>query len=250
MRDDARIAKLLGQLRDAVAERITELNRSLEAGERTVAAQVGQRKQLASQLQLPERLLKIYNEVKHYPHWVRNCPANVSPLITNVDVVEEGSRDKKVTVRFSLKSRRYSFLFDERYSSEVEGLYAWLTLSGVSGEALFRSYMSKGYWGEYENGDTSAFVPGDWVLDFMELSESVAAIGIERDRTYRLSQIESQKRDFGLGVSESEVQKLQATLGSYGIGEEYRSADTAARAMGRWLRRLFGRRHDDVSKAT
>src|SRR5438093_13420715 len=109
MRDDARIAKLLGQLRDAVAERITELNRLLEARERTVAAQVGQRKQLAAQLQLPERLLKIYNEVKHYPHWVRNCSANVSPLITNVDVVEEGTRDKKVTVRFSLKSRRYSF---------------------------------------------------------------------------------------------------------------------------------------------
>src|SRR5438034_5125289 len=117
MRDDARIAKLVRQLRDAVAKRITEFKE-----ERAVAAQVKQRKQLASQLQLSERLLTIYKEVKDYPRrrWARNNPADVGPLITDVDVVEEEDRSGgRTTVRFSLKSRCYSFLFDIRYSSPV-----------------------------------------------------------------------------------------------------------------------------------
>lgn len=243
MRDDDRIVKLLGQLRDAVAKRITDLNRSLEAEEQAVAARVEERKQLAGQLQLPGRLRTIYNEVKYYPHRAQSRPMDVCPLITDVEVREESIH--KATIRFSLKNRYYSFLFDEKELSVegYEGYSASLTLGGANGEALFQwlwlSSMSRSLMEEYGMGETRGFVPGDWVLDFMELSEAIATIAIERNRRDRLSQIENQKKDFGLGVPKSEVQKLRATLGSHGIGEEHRSAGTAARATGRWLRRLF-----------
>src|SRR5262249_34392355 len=72
---------------------------------------------------------------------------------------------------------------------------------------------------KYETGETVGFVPGEWVLDFLELSESIATIDMERNRRHRLSEIERQKRDFGLGVSESEVQKLQEALDHDGSGK-------------------------------
>lgn len=107
-------------------------NRPLEAEERSITARVEQRKQFAQRLRLPERLLAIYDEVKYYPHWVRNNPADVCPLITDLKVVNE-SFYEKVTIQFSLKSRRYSFFFDEHLA---ERFYARLTLSGVNGEVL------------------------------------------------------------------------------------------------------------------
>src|SRR5262245_40277141 len=238
MRDDDQIARLLVQLRNAVAERTTKLNQPLEAEERAVATRVEQRKQLAQQLQLPKRLLTIYNEVQFYPHWTRNNPVDVSPLVVDVDVIqkEKGRSDKITTVKFSLKGPRYSFLLNESYSYETEGYYASLTLSGVNSEALFQLRMSKHVsdW-KYETGETVGFVPGEWVLDFLELSESIATIDMERNRRHRLSEIERQKRDFGLGVSESEVQKLQETLGIHRIVEER----TIGGVLGGWWRRLF-----------
>lgn len=98
-------------------------------------------------------------------------------------------------------------------------------------------------------GGTEAFVPGDWVLDFMELSAAIATIDLERERRYRLSQIERQKQDFGLDVPESEMQKLQATLGSRGIEEDHRSAGATTSASP-WLRRLFRWRHYGGSERT
>ena len=255
MRDDDRIAKLLGQLRDAVSERITALNRSLEAEQQSVAARVEQRKQLAWQLQLPERLFTIYKEVKYYPHWARNSPADVCSLITDIAVNEESVR--KVQVRFFLKSDRYSFAFEEHESSapgDYDTYYASLTLAGSNGDALFKERMSRHadqYWsGNYRISDIDALVPGDWVLNFIELSEAITTITMERGHRYRLSEIERQKRDFGLSSPDSELHKLQATLDKHSMPEDHHSTGTRVQATGGWFRRLFGRHPDDKSEAT
>jgi hypothetical protein len=115
MHDDTKIARLLGQLNHAVQAQITELNGTVKAEEETMAARVQGRKQLAMQLQLSQKLLTIYEDVKYYPAWTQNDPTGVCPSVNDLEVNEE-SLDL-VTVRFSLNNRRYSLVFDGHWYS-------------------------------------------------------------------------------------------------------------------------------------
>ena len=106
MGDNDQIAKLLGQLRNAMAERIVGLNRSLEAEEQSVTARVEQRKHLVWQLQLPNRLFTIYLEVEHFPVWAQTRPKHVCSLITEID-----AREKRETRSYQIEKQvQYTLL--------------------------------------------------------------------------------------------------------------------------------------------
>jgi hypothetical protein len=157
MSDDDQVVKLLGQLRDAVTRRIARLNRVLETEQQAITARVEQRKQLAWQLQLPNRLFTIYEEVQYYPHWARNCPENVCSLITEIDVKEKretGFYHIEKQVRFFLKGQCYLLVFEERLSSlpEDDACYGSLTLAGNSGHVLFKERMTR-YGGNHRISD-------------------------------------------------------------------------------------------------
>jgi hypothetical protein len=259
--DDDKVAKLLGQLRDAVAERIAGLNRPLIAEEQAITAQVERCKQFACQLQLPSRLFAIYREVVNYHFWAREHPENVCSLITEVTVRKNravGWYRVEEQVQFSLKSHRYSFLFEEKRGSSMPGdddtLYASLTLAGSNNnDVLFQERMrSLGGLGwnvhKLDVSSINSFVPGEWVVDFIELSEAIAGLTLERDHRNRKSEIERQRQDFGLNLPDAELHKLQVVLGERSSTEDPRSTVTSVHTIMHWLRQLFGRYHSDRSQ--
>lgn len=242
MSNDTRLEEALLGLRRAVSDRLARMRQPLDAQDAEVTAAVEERKRLATELQLAERFLKIYEEVKCYPHWSLNCPAEVCKLASDVNVSEDSI--DRVTVCFAIRDKGYSFKFDGHYShapdDDIWPYYATLTLHDSGGSVLFGSRMRKYEFSQYEIYEITAFVPGKWVLDLLDLSEEIAEIDRGREQRRRLSDLERQRRDFGLANPETEVQKLKAALriSDTPVGQQ-REDGTVLRVFTRWLRRFI-----------
>ncbi len=190
-------------------DRVNELEKllhTLDAGLETiktlggqdVLSQVKQRKALAKRLSLPERLLRIYDEVKFVPEQRKQVLEQWGCVVSSQQV---SGADLATVVRFDLKQTPYALCFREPPVS-YEAVYAYLDLSTAAGELIFSCHLrfdvvDSGH--EWVPLDVDAFIPGDWVRDFLTLSTLVEVDVKGQGVKTKPQQIEDLKKKFGLG---------------------------------------------------
>jgi hypothetical protein len=171
-----------------------------------VEEKVNERKRVAKEMRLSERLLEIFDEIKYYPARRARGDISVSPLASCAEEAHLPSGEKAVA--FDLRGIRYTMSFTDRLASSFfprdnnPDSYGALTLYQAETPVFAASYA--GYTGlagtTYQSVDVSAFIPGEWIAAFIELQEDLAAIREEarlRDK-YDRSKLEKLKKNFGL----------------------------------------------------
>lgn len=197
----------LVSLRRELDERLRALELDLKRAAGDIPAQVAKRRTLAQSLELGRRLIETYELVKHSPSWLKAGATVVADPVTNLVAKREGGED---VLEFEHRCRPYSFRFQRFPKQEPSGLSiendgpgALLSLCSERGTALFAaSIEEKQGAGErsYRPLEIEAFIPGDWLKDFLELSEEMVALKREMDlrRQYDPAELERLRRRFGL----------------------------------------------------
>ena len=186
---------------DGLEQLLHMLDSGLEAintlGGQDVLAQVKQRKALAKRLSLAERLLRIYDELKFVPDQRKQVLERWGCVVSGR---ETRGTDLATVVRFDLKQTAYVFCFREPPVS-LEAVYAHLDLCAAAGELMFSCRLK---FDVDESGrewiplDVDAFVPGDWVRDFLTLSTFLAVDKSDQKVRSKSQEIEDLKKKFGL----------------------------------------------------
>ena len=162
-----------------------------------VLTQVEQRKELAESLSLGGRLLRIYDEVKFVPDDRKDLLRRYRCVVSGREV--QGT-DLTTIIRFNLRSKGYVLRFREPPVS-YEEVNAYLDLCKATGEVLFSVRL------KFEVDDTTqqwlpvdvdAFIPGDWIKDFLVFSMQLAAETEQPKTQPDTEETEELKRRFGL----------------------------------------------------
>jgi hypothetical protein len=192
MSDDAKrserlIEEAIQNLRATLNEQLTRLEESLKSKSGDIHAKVAERKSLARNLALDEKITTIWEEVKYYPTWSirddwlkhRQC---------EIQDPQGDKRDKEVDVSFLLNNHRYKLTYhDDGGTTGPDGEYyrhTQLSLREATDRVLIEINISVDY---DEVGPVlkpfgvSAFVAGDWIQDFLEFYERLQANKKERN---------------------------------------------------------------------
>jgi hypothetical protein len=211
----------LVSLRRSLDERLKRLEDDLRRMSGDVHAQVEKRKSLARTLELGRRLLDMYEQVRDSPHW----EAVAGPL--SGDPAEAGSKEEvDLTAAFFVKTgllaigEEHLLRFEQNHNQyslrvtrgvpvverdEAPHVPTLLSFCSGAGSILFaidvvEEPTSPGGGITYRTTDIKAFVPSNWIKDFLELSEQVAALKkeLELRKKYDPVELDKLKKHFGL----------------------------------------------------
>ena len=197
-------------LRNALDSRLKQLEWDLKRMAGDIPAQVLKRKALAQSLELSKRLFEMYEPVQHSPGWIKTG-ANLVDPIANVVSKKEGQED---ILEFEHNRRTYSLRLKRHAplepSEEIElgsvdaaEAHAMLSFCDARGVPLFAISLEEVQEARgrvFRPLDIDVFIPGDWIKDFLELSEEIAALQKEMElrKKYDPAELEKLKQHFGL----------------------------------------------------
>lgn len=193
----------LVSLRRALDERLRALEQDLRRVAGDIPAQVEKRKALAQSLELSRRLLEMYEPVQHSPSWIKAGGGLVCDPVSNPVSKREGEED---ILEFDHDHNTYSLRFKRISSGQANPnrpVVALLSFCDVGGRTLFAVSMAQerdSHGLHYRPLDIEVFIPGNWVKDFLELSEEIAALKREMEirKKYDPAELERLKKHFGL----------------------------------------------------
>lgn len=213
----------LVSLRRSLDDRLKRLEDDLKRISGDVHAQVDKRKHLARTLELGRRLLDMYEQVRDSPHWERVAPPPFGDAAGEERAGEAaGSRmpppffqtgllaiGEEQLLRFEQNHNQYSLRITRALPTpeeEREALPAqsFLSFCGGAGNILFAIDLieESAPFGVtiHRTTDIKAFVPSNWIKDFLELSEQVAALKkeLELRKKYDPVELDKLKKHFGL----------------------------------------------------
>ena len=149
-----------------------------------VSEEIEKRKELARSIDLSARIFSIYDNIKYYPHWSQHSSDYVCSSISNVTVFEESEKSlygQEESLDFEFKGKGWSFAFKGNRvilpDGADGGYYGRVSLlDSAKHFLLFEGRYERGeYSSSYNPLDIEALVPGDWVVEFLELSEEITA---------------------------------------------------------------------------
>lgn len=210
----------LVSLRRSLDERLKRLEDDLRRVTGDVHAQVEKRKSLARTLELGRRLLDMYGQVRDSPHWETvtppsgeqreaggtEGPGRAAPFFIQTGLLTIG---EEYLLRFEQNHNQYSLRITRGVpvAEEDDGPPAptFLSFCSGAGNILFAIDVveeSPPLGGDvtYRTTDIKAFVPSNWIKDFLELSEQVAALKkeLELRKKYDPVELDKLKKHFGL----------------------------------------------------
>ncbi len=193
----------LVSLRRALDERLRALELDLRRVAGDIPAQVEKRKALAQSLELSRRLLEMYEPVQHSPSWIKTGASLVCEPVSNPVSRREG---KEEVLEFESRHNTYSLRF-KRISSDgsdpESSNTALISFCDVGGRTLFAVSVQQeqdAHGRHFRPLDIEVFIPSNWIKDFLELSEEIAALQREMEirKKYDPAELEKLKKHFGL----------------------------------------------------
>jgi hypothetical protein len=199
-------------LRNALDRRLKQLEWDLKRIAGDIPAQVEKRKSLAQSLELSKRLLEMYEPVQHSPSWIKAGTTLIVDPISNVVSKKEGQVEilefEHNRRTYSLRLRRNS-LPEPRDEAELgtaaavpddQPLLSFCDARGVPLFAVSLEEVQEARGRVFRLLDIKAFIPGEWIKDFLELSEEIAVLQkeIELRKKYDPAELEKLKKHFGL----------------------------------------------------
>ena len=196
-----RIEMAVQHLRSTLNKQLSNLENNLKTTSGDIHEVVEERKRLAKQLQLDQKLTEIYEEVKLYPTWSQwdvDC---------EIDNPKGEKRDKENDISFSLNGHAYKFTFYDEDSMGSDYLpRARLSLRDgfdkllIEIKVTFSEHVGSVGLLLWKPCDVSAFVPGAWIQDFLEFYEKFLANIKQRNlkEKYKQQTVKDLKNKFGL----------------------------------------------------
>jgi hypothetical protein len=221
---ETKIQRALRDLRTAFAESLHGLECNVAAETGRVSKEIEKRKEFARSIVLSARIFSTYGDIKYYPEWSQNSQANyVCPSISDVAVFEESGKSRyghEESVDFEFRGNRWSFAFRGNHvilpDGADGGYYGRLSLLDSAKNLVFEGRYQRGeYSYTYEPLDIEAFVPGEWTVEFLELSEEIAAIRRESELKRERSELEEQKQRFGLIRDDNYIETITRQVSQY-----------------------------------
>ncbi len=236
---DTKIQHALSDLRSAFAESLRHLERDVATDAERVSEKIEKRKEFARSIDLSARIFSIYDNIKYYPSWSQHCPDNVCPSISNVRFEKPEKSlygNDKESLDFEFKGKRWSFAFENHrviLPDGADGGYSGrLSLVDSAKNLLFEGcYEQDEYSASYKPHhrkeafvpdevvhqplDIEAFVPGDWTVELLELSEEIAATRRESDLKHQRAEHLEQRQRFGLVTDDSDLDTLAEQVRQY-----------------------------------
>nr|MBI3612885.1 hypothetical protein [Nitrospirota bacterium] len=203
----------LVSLRRALDDRLRRLELDLQKMTGNIHAQVEQRKALARSLELSRRLLDMYEQVRSSPHWEKIVPETAGVELASETPADRASTPTAVEtgmcngefLRFDQNSRGYIICLNRNSGGLTTGysVSTFLSFCHEAGTTLLAVDLIEEqtpYGPTYKSTDIKAFVPGNWIKDFLELSEQVSALKKELEirKKYDPAEIDRLKRLFGI----------------------------------------------------
>lgn len=198
-------------LHNALDLRLKQLEWDLKRVAGDIPAQVQKRKALAQSLELSKRLFEMYEPVQHSPGWIKSGTSLVIDPISNVVSKKEGQED---ILEFEHNRRTYSLRLKRSApiessqdadlgNAETVDAQAMLSFCDARGVQLFAITLEEVQEARgrvFRPLDIEVFIPGDWIKDFLELSEEIAALQKEMElrKKYDPVELEKLKQHFGL----------------------------------------------------
>jgi hypothetical protein len=211
MSPDSRYHDLVS-LRNALDLRLKQLEWDLKRMAGDIPAQVEKRKALAQSLDLSRRLLEMYEPVQHSPSWIKAGSTLIVDPLSNVVSKKEGQVE---ILEFEHNRRSYSLRLRRGGPSEPRDetelgtavaddddrtMLSFCDARGIPLFAVSLEEMQEARDHVFRVVDIDAFIPGDWIKDFLELSEEIAVLQKEMElrKKYDPAELEKLKRHFGL----------------------------------------------------
>lgn len=192
MNDDTKrsvrlIEAAIQNLRATLNEQLAQLEEGLKSSSGDIHEKVTERKSLARNLALDQKLTDIWEEVKYYPSW-RNLDDWLKHRQCAIDDPQGDKREKEVDVSFLLNGHRYKFTYrDDGGTTGFDGEYfhhTQLALRDATNRVLIEINISIDYdevGSVLKPFDVSAFIVGDWIQDFLTCYERLQATKKERN---------------------------------------------------------------------
>lgn len=172
-----------------------------------ILARIDERKTLANKLRLPSKLFAIFREISRYPQYMK-LPDWPLLRLCEVEELTVIVTDDRESVRCRLGNNGYELTCTKFHFSNTEYDSGVLSLKDDSGNLLFETVILVTRDLEWHTTDQRAsdeimaFIPGDWVDEFLRCYESFAVKKLENDRKQRLKEQEARKEElkkrFGL----------------------------------------------------
>jgi len=187
------------------------LNANPTKDEIKIFKEVAKRRKRATDLGLPEMISKLYSDkIEFYPSWI-TIEANrehVCSLVTSAEKIKAAGQDEKDKIKIILKGREYSFEYSKDHFSLPDGDSSSTgdLILYFGNKKVFHVSMSidfNEYGSTMSNFKPEAFVEGDWVKDFQELSQRIPIEEKERETREAEKEmpesVKKLKEDFGIG---------------------------------------------------
>lgn len=220
---ETKIQRALSDLRAAFAESLRRLERDVATDAAHASEEIEKRKELARSIDLSARIFSIYDNIKYYPHWSQHRSDYVCSSISNVTLFEKSEKSlyrHEESLDFEFRGKGWSFAFQ---GSRVilpdgadGGYYGRLRLLDSAKNLLFGGRYERGeYSSSYNPLDIEAFVPGEWAVEFVELSEEIAATRRRVDLKRERAELQEQRQRFGLDKDDSDMEQLTRNVSQY-----------------------------------
>lgn len=202
-----RIESAVQNLRTTLKEELSDLERNLKAASGDIHAKVAELKSLCKKLQLDQKLLAIYEEVKNYPQWsTREDWLQSKYRLCEIDDPKGAEREKERDISFSLHGHLYKLTYHDEGSRLIFGDYVHLTQlslrDGFNNLLIeIRISVDVDQFGVMSKpDDVNAFVPGTWMQDILECYEKFQANKTARNirEKYDQEKVQNLKEKFGI----------------------------------------------------
>jgi hypothetical protein len=199
-------------LRNALDLRLKQLEWDLKRMAGDIPAQVEKRKALAQSLDLSRRLMEMYEPVQNSPSWTKAGSSLIVDPLSNVVSKREGQIE---SLEFEHNRRSYSLRLRRTTPAEARDeaelgtgaaavadhtLLSFCDARGIPLFAVSLEEVQEARGRVFRAVDIEAFIPGDWIKDFLELSEEIVVLQKEMElrKKYDPSELEKLKKHFGL----------------------------------------------------
>lgn len=186
MRSVQLIEEAIQNFRATLGKQLSQLEESLKSSQGDVHAKVAEKKRLARNLALDQKLTEIWEEVKYYPGWC-NRDDWLKHRQCEIEDPREEKREKELDVSFLLNGKRYKFTYHDDGSTNFFGEHSHhtqLSLRDAANRVLIEiniSIDSNKMGIALKPFGVSAFVAGDWIQDFLVCYEQFQANKKEHD---------------------------------------------------------------------
>lgn len=217
MTKSKKLERAIRELRKVLRSSLKKIEKDVARAKADVNEATGKRKTLAEALSLTHRLYEIFDDARNYPTWTRHGGELVCELVSDVEVSEADQDHCNVGV--TLQGQRYSFSWKSTNHQELdpedspaEG--GKLTLADVDGRVLYAASLAR-YWGDsdYDTVDIRAFMPGQWVISFVELSEHVRVLHAKASLGWRKKILDDERQAVWLRDGDAELKRVALRFG-------------------------------------